>query len=35
MRFFSLKDKLFNDCGSEVLYVFDKHEKLIKNEIHD
>ncbi len=29
----ALKDKLFHDCGSEVLNVFDKHQQLIKNEI--
>ncbi len=29
----ALKDKLFHDCGSEVLNVFDKHEKEIKKEV--
>ncbi len=31
----ALKDKLFQDCGSEVLYVFDKHENQIKNQIQN
>jgi hypothetical protein len=29
----ALKDKLFHDCGTEVLNVFDKHEKEIKKEV--
>jgi hypothetical protein len=29
----ALKDKLFYDCGSEVLYVFGKHEEKIRNQL--
>ena len=29
----ALKDKLFNDCGSEVLYVFQTNEEKIKNQM--
>jgi len=29
----ALKDKLFYDCGSDVLNVFYKHENQIKNQI--
>ncbi len=29
----ALKNKLYHDCGSEVLYVFDKHKEQIKNQI--
>jgi hypothetical protein len=31
----ALKDKLYYDCGSEVLHVFDKHEDKIKRQIHN